>query len=1299
MKDSSVAPAGLFSPARQRRLLDALIDRFEVCERQRQELIDRHAVQRDEEEQVFQSDRGRVTQDCRRRRREMLSRWDSEEEKLFARYEDDTIQTRTELNRLASRYRKMASEGKAAIDRKFEARRDAVVQEYELRRHLPGEQSKKEHEQITASLAPLGQELTAARKLVVSRLDGLPSVVAEEPLVESPPTSISETVECIQKLSRDCKDLIEELNRGIAAKLVDSIYLFAIVLGLVVAWTIGVVVVSPASFWTFILSGVVALVVAGLVVYASLLLPLRSKTRRVYPQIERTAMAADETANIGRKLSTELAREASNELLAHRDKQIKDAEVWRAEQIEELTACLAKEQAAAKKELDDRLASLGNEFREIHGRVSGELHEQAERVAGAITDELAQTDRALHEKRESNARLRHDELVKVTNRMRIGVNAGLERIAAARESSVERFPVWDDVIRLPHTSQAELDFVPLGSLRIAEPLHKTLAAGQAADRSGAQDVGSEVPIFTADEIPDEMPIALHRRLHSGLVVRAAPEQMDRANELVHQVLWRMLSGTAGGRAKLTLIDPVGRGQNFTSFMALADHDPTLVSHRVWTTENQIEERLGEIAQHAEDVLQASLRDQFQRVEDYNRIAGSMAEPYRAVAAIGLPEGLTRGAYKHLKALIESGVRCGVFVLLVVDETQPWSSEMPLPRDHRLLELAVDGDGQWSMRHDGLETLRFVPEENVPSDRRAGLAEKIGRAATEAAKVEVPLESLLDQEAGGAGSTDDGIEITIGSQGGRRTLALQLGEGVRQHVLIAGKTGSGKSTLLHAIITSGAYRYTPDQLQYYLLDFKKGVEFKAYADAGLPHARVIGIESEREFGRSVLQRLDDELQSRGELFRSVSAQELSEYRSASGKSLPRIILVIDEFQELFVRDDRVAADCAMLLDRLVRQGRSFGIHVILSSQSLAGAYSLPRATLGQMAVRIAMHCSESDAALILADDNTAARLINRPGEAIYNDAGGLVEGNQPFQVAWLANDRHQAMLADASTRDQGFVSELPPPVIFEGNRPGKWSPALAAAAIGDTATTNEELHGLLGEAVEIGPPVGLQLSRNAGRNVLMIPSVDARAGLLTSMLSGFAKSNPELEVIYFNGNRPSESQSLYPWLEAAGIKATEVGPRDGEKEMTRLVELVKERGDEAENVHPIVFVIDPLDRFRDFRHDDAYTFSLDAQAGAMSGGQAMREVLKDGPPANVFGILVCGGAEIVSRWLPRSSQHDVELRVLGRLNASDSSLLIDSPMASELSAATMLLYDEPAGRISKFRQVDQPDHADVTEWLS
>ena len=315
--------------------------------------------------------------------------------------------------------------------------------------------------------------------------------------------------------------------------------------------------------------------------------------------------------------------------------------------------------------------------------------------------------------------------------------------------------------------------------------------------------------------------------------------------------------------------------------------------------------------------------------------------------------------------------------------------------------------------------------------------------------------------------------------------------------------------------------------------------------------------------------------------------MQEYREQSGESLPRIMLVIDEFQELFVRDDRLAGDCAMLLDRLVRQGRSFGMHVVLSSQSLAGAYSLPRATLGQMAVRIAMQCSESDAALILSDDNTAARLISRPGEAIYNDAGGLLEGNQPFQVAWLSSTRHRELLRQISDRDRSETVGLPPPVIFEGNRPCRWNPDLADAALKETG--GAVAIGLLGESVEIGPPLGLRLTRNTGRNVLMIAPGESRGAVLASALSGIAKSNPRTEFIYLDGNRVDDMPSLAPWLDEAGLNSKRVRPRDSEAEMVRLAQLVKERGEESASPDPIVVVVDPLERFRDFRQDEAFNF--------------------------------------------------------------------------------------------------------------
>src|SRR5207248_5114983 len=105
----------------------------------------------------------------------------------------------------------------------------------------------------------------------------------------------------------------------------------------------------------------------------------------------------------------------------------------------------------------------------------------------------------------------------------------------------------------------------------------------------------------------------------------------------------------------------------------------------------------------------------------------------------------------------------------------------------------------------------------------------------------------------------------------------------------------------------------------------------------------------------------------------------------------------------------AQEAAQMLDRLLRQGRGFGMHMLLGSQTLGGAFSLARSTIDQMADRIALQCSEADAHLVLSDDNSAARLLSRPGEAIYNDANGLVEGNNPFQVVWLPDERREEYL--------------------------------------------------------------------------------------------------------------------------------------------------------------------------------------------------------------------------------------------------------------------------------------------------
>ena len=109
--------------------------------------------------------------------------------------------------------------------------------------------------------------------------------------------------------------------------------------------------------------------------------------------------------------------------------------------------------------------------------------------------------------------------------------------------------------------------------------------------------------------------------------------------------------------------------------------------------------------------------------------------------------------------------------------------------------------------------------------------------------------------------------------------------VSPHALVGGPSGSGKTNLLLTMICSLASRYSPDELEFYLLDFKEGVSFApvrpgAQGPEVVAHARLIGvnINDDREFGLALLQHLAEEMRRRAEAARSHEVTKLEELRA-------------------------------------------------------------------------------------------------------------------------------------------------------------------------------------------------------------------------------------------------------------------------------------------------------------------------------------------------------------------------------------------------------------------------------------
>ena len=138
----------------------------------------------------------------------------------------------------------------------------------------------------------------------------------------------------------------------------------------------------------------------------------------------------------------------------------------------------------------------------------------------------------------------------------------------------------------------------------------------------------------------------------------------------------------------------------------------------------------------------------------------------------------------------------------------------------------------------------------------------------------------------------------------------------------------------------------------------------------------------------------------------------------------------------------------------------------------------------MAVRIALQCSEADAHLILSKDNTAARLLSRPGEAIYNDANGLVEGNNPFQVVWLSDEKREQAARTSSA--SGPASRWPRAAGLRGQRAGRHrEQPRAGEAARRRPRRRRSPAAWLGDAVAIKDPTAAVFRPQGGANLLLI----------------------------------------------------------------------------------------------------------------------------------------------------------------------------------------------------------------------
>ncbi len=801
----------------------------------------------------------------------------------------------------------------------------------------------------------------------------------------------------------------------------------------------------------------------------------------------------------------------------------------------------------------------------------------------------------------------------------------------------------------------------------------------------------------------------------SLIIRFSDEiGKIKAVEGIQSMILKIIALLPPGKFRLMFFDPIGIGKNVTPFLSLADFKESLITSKVWIESQHIERNLKDLTEHMGDVIQKYLRNKYSSIEEYNEYAEEVAEPYRIVVIIDFPENFTEDAAKRLVSVVQNGPKCGVYAIILHDQTKKLSHNFNINDLTKSSEIIIWENKYFKWQNPAYKQFNLELDKPPSNEIFDKIINKMGNAAIESTKVEVPFEKILEKTGLSenkywSSNTINGIRAALGPIGANRVQFIELGEGTAQHALVGGQTGSGKSTLLHILICSLILNYNPDELELYLIDFKKGVEFKIYSNYRLPHAQVIAIESEREYGLSVLSGLDEELKKRGELFRKEAIDSIKEYRKKLDKKMPRILLLVDEFHVFFNEDDRIAYRATQLLDGLVRQGRAFGIHVLLGSQSLSGNNRLPQSIIDQMGVRIALKCSEAESRLILSDENTAARKLSRPGEAIYNSANGLIEGNNPFQVAWLDEKTKMNFLnkiAELAKVNKKWKNKKI--YIFEGNAPVN----VEQDNYLNSFLSNPNLFDNKTSVAWLGEPIATKKSTQAvflpesGNNLLIIGQNNeaAMSIILVSIIT--------LNVQYYEGIKlyildlgPKDStftrkfsviSNNYSNTKLGGRKHLNIFINEINNELESREQLY-DKSESLDNINNIFLIIYGLQHAKDLEPDESFSIPSYDDSGKQNEQNLFNkfsQILQDGPNLKIHTIAWVDTLRNLNRRLDRQTIKEYELFILFQMKEDDSLQIIDSLDASKLGPYRALFYNENEGVLEKFRPYSIP----TDDWL-
>lgn len=242
-----------------------------------------------------------------------------------------------------------------------------------------------------------------------------------------------------------------------------------------------------------------------------------------------------------------------------------------------------------------------------------------------------------------------------------------------------------------------------------------------------------------------------------------------------------------------------------------------------------------------------------------------------------------------------------------------------------------------------------------------------------------------------------------------------------HNFILGQSGTGKSVFLHNIILGGMARYSPHELQFYLMDFKiGGVEFNRYK--GEKHVKALLVDnSDAQITLEILREIANRMKERGKLLRKCGVSNIVEYNKLNpSERMPRIVFVADECHVMFPSSDdrknlRINTEIAGIMTKIAKEGRSQGVHLILATQTLAQS-EIPREILNNISDFFLLKCAPTDSEILVSGSSDITGKL-KTGQVLHHE-----ETDEVFKSNYLPTNEAVRIIEEINKKAESFPGD-------------------------------------------------------------------------------------------------------------------------------------------------------------------------------------------------------------------------------------------------------------------------------------